>query len=447
MKTWRAVITALSGWCVASVAWAGNDDSILLGNDAALTGGAVVATVNDGSALWYNPAGLTRAGNDSVDVGASAFALRKYNIPRLIVADDGTRADASFTEFVTIPSALTYVRRINPRLSLGLGLFASQLYDFTLRSSFDVTEPSVDLRFRLQTVSSSEIARYHLAGGLGLQLSQKLSLGVALFGDYADFAQSQRQSADGSASGSLLFAQVSSAVVQQKVLGFHLRAGATYQPLPELAIALSVESPSVYFYRSSRVTSYASETDLLAEGADPVLVSNPLDDSQTHVELGLFAPVRVRLGGGLRLGRALVSLEADVQSKLRDRPLEVDREFVFNVRAGGTLAVGEHMRLGLGLFTDRASDRKDATGAGQIDYYGATVGAEYQNVRWLASDEPQPSKRSGLTFATTVALRYAYGTGKFPGVRLRMPSFDAENVATDIDVHELTLHIGSGVYF
>jgi hypothetical protein len=113
---------------------AGNDDGILLGNDAALMGGAVVSTVNDGSALWYNPAGLALASENSVDVGASAFALRRYNMPGLISADGGRGGDASFTEIVSIPSALTYVRRFSARTVGGLALFASELSDYSLRT-------------------------------------------------------------------------------------------------------------------------------------------------------------------------------------------------------------------------------------------------------------------------------------------------------------------------
>ena len=130
---WVAVLLALP-----LRARAGNDDGILLGNDAALTAGAVVATVNDGSALWYNPAGLAMSTKDSIDVGASAFALRRYDMPGLIRADGGSGGDASFTEIVSIPSALTYVRRFSVNTVGGLALFASEVSDDSLRTSLTV---------------------------------------------------------------------------------------------------------------------------------------------------------------------------------------------------------------------------------------------------------------------------------------------------------------------
>ena len=67
---------------LARPAYAGNEDEILLGNDAALMGGAITATTADGSALWYNPAGLAASRLDAVDVSANAFTARWVRIDR-----------------------------------------------------------------------------------------------------------------------------------------------------------------------------------------------------------------------------------------------------------------------------------------------------------------------------------------------------------------------------
>jgi hypothetical protein len=211
---------------------------------------------------------------------------------------------------------------------------------------------------------------------------------------------------------------------------------------------VSIESPGVYFYRNTRVTLIQSLTDLTATGdaSDPQLTSDSQDKTTSQADFGFYTPVRVRFGGAVQIAEALLSLEGDVQSRLKDGDVDVDREFVWNLRAGGTLPVSERVRLGVGLFTDRASDRKNAAGAGQVDFYGATLGGEYQSVRWLESAGPD-KPRAALTFSTTAALRYAYGRGKFPGTHLSMPDYAARDNATDIDVHELTLHIGSGLYF
>lgn len=423
---------------------AGNDDSILLGNDAALVGGAVVSSVNDGSALWYNPAGLARAGRDSVDVGASAFALRRYRMPGLITADGGRGGDASFTEIVSIPSALTYVRRYGKSVA-GLGLFASQVGDYTLRASLNVPIGAV-VDGQLRVLLNEERARYHLAGGWATRLPHGFGFGASLFGDYYDQSSFAQVSAQYAAASNPVGVAVSSAYTTSKALGLHLRVGMTYDPRPNLRFGLSVESPGVYFYRSTRETSIETQTALDEQGALQ-LATQSVDRSTSQGGLGLYTPVRVRIGGSGELAGASWSLEGDVQSRVHDTGIDVDRKFVWNLRAGSRFRLNERLQLGVGLFTDRGSDKTDQWGAGNSNFYGATVGGQYETVRWLASRDGSGDKRAALTFSSTVALRYAVGFGKLPGERITMPDYESITRAVDITVQEITLHLGSGIYF
>ncbi|MBM4363715.1 MAG: hypothetical protein FJ104_13625, partial [Deltaproteobacteria bacterium] len=59
-RSWPRVrlSAGLVAFALAGVAHAGNDEGFLLGNQAALAGGAVTSSVHEGSAVWYNPAGL-----------------------------------------------------------------------------------------------------------------------------------------------------------------------------------------------------------------------------------------------------------------------------------------------------------------------------------------------------------------------------------------------------
>jgi hypothetical protein len=436
---WRAVFT-LAVLLAASRARAGNDDSILLGNDAALVAGAVVSNANDGSALWYNPAGLARAGQDSVDVGASAFALRRYKIPSFLRAEGGRGGDASFTEIVSIPSALTYVRRWGSSV-VGLGLFASQVADYTLRASLGLPVAAVaDGRLRL--LLNQESARYHLALGWGMKLPRGFALGAALFGDYYDDASFGQFSFDLAAATNPLGAYVQSSYTLMKALGFHARIGVTYEPLASLRFGLSVETPGVYFYRSGKETGIETQTALDEQGQFQ-LGTNVVDRSYGGASLGLYSPLRVRFGGSTEVGPTTLALEGDVQSKVKDSALDVDRKLVWNLRAGARWVVSETLRLGAGFFTDRGSERTDAWGAGNIDFYGGTIGGQYEKVRWLASED---GKKAGLTFSSTLALRYAIGKGKLPGERLN-EDLDSETRGVGITVNEITVHLGSGVYF
>lgn len=66
----------------SSVALAGNDDGVPVGNEAALRGGAVVSTVSDSSALYHNVAGIGWADTNKVDGSGKPFRPASLRLPR-----------------------------------------------------------------------------------------------------------------------------------------------------------------------------------------------------------------------------------------------------------------------------------------------------------------------------------------------------------------------------
>jgi hypothetical protein len=64
----------------APVAYAGNGDGVLLGNDAAMSAGAVATMVADGNATWYNPAWLFLNGFHRVFLRISQGASRLQEV-------------------------------------------------------------------------------------------------------------------------------------------------------------------------------------------------------------------------------------------------------------------------------------------------------------------------------------------------------------------------------
>jgi hypothetical protein len=214
-----------------------------------------------------------------------------------------------------------------------------------------------------------------------------------------------------------------------------------WQALSWLRVGLSVESPGVYFYRSTRTTGVESQA--IDEGR---LEAESSDETLTKLTLRPYAPVRARLGAALTLPSATLSAEVDVQSPIDDDTVDVHRKASWNARAGARIRLSERYRFGAGLFTDRDPDRV-YNGTGAIHFYGGTAGIQYENVRWLATEDRAGEPRSGLTFSTTVAVRYAYGSGKFGGLYYGEPDWTQTIRPTNVSIHELTLHIGSGLYF
>src|SRR5262245_54467360 len=167
---------------------AGNDDELFVGNQAAMLGGAVSATVRDASATWYNPAGLGAVERDQLDVSATVYTARSYSVENFLSTTSGESDDGTVFEFVVAPAQLAYVRRLAPGLSLGLGYFVPRSQNYVLRESLNAGTRSDGSEWQ---IAASVVETQHaFAAGIGHQVSQRVRLGVSLIGGYNALQQS-----------------------------------------------------------------------------------------------------------------------------------------------------------------------------------------------------------------------------------------------------------------
>jgi hypothetical protein len=147
------------------------------------------------------------------------------------------------------------------------------------------------------------------------------------------------------------------------------------------------------------------------------------------------APARFRAGVAYRIEEGWLSVDGDVATPLALEYAE-DREWNYNLRVGGVIPLSSELELGAGVFTDRSPTRET-----QVDFYGLTAGLR------LGQNHTVEGARD-LTFATTLAGRYAYGSGEMPGARV--PTDDVDDwgpTGVRVRYHEMSLVVGGTVYF
>jgi len=420
-----------------ATALGGNEEAIPLGDDAALTGNTVAAMVNDGSSLFYNPAGLAGATRDQVDVGATATMVRIYTIPDLLRTDDGAAGDGSFTEFVSVPSAVSYIRTLGPSLRLGFGLFVPSSMSWTI----DVALATGSDTFHLSTTARQAI--YYGVVGLGWQATPALRLGASISGIYVTQTGTAVAWAgyDQGAAGKWFYSL--SQLFSVTALGATVTVGAQWEPIVGLHVGLSLRAPSLLIAEAIS----GSILEGSATTGPPSVEFSATDVGQVRFGVHQALPLRARLGIAWAWGTSWVSIEGDIQPALDEVAIGVELKTAWNLRAGGLLEVARQTWLGVGAFTDRSGERTpDSLINSSIDFYGVSVGIRMDHPHDLA-----PSERArSLVFSTTIALRYAYGAGEVGGAvfeRTPAASSPATGSVVDVHVHELGVHLGSTLYF
>ena len=439
------ISTLLLGTALPTTAHAGNDDAVLLGNTAAMTGGAVAATVGDGSGVWYNPAGIAAASRNAVDVNGNAFVLQVRDQPGLISLTSGERADGTDVQILSIPSALTGVRRLDDGVNIAFGIFVPVQRRRGFNAHLEHLEAGLGSRLDLGIQEDAQ--RYHAGGAIGFRVDENFRLGASAFVRYSTDSYSGQLSA---------FYEGSDRFEQQQIsgresltsIGLEVGAGMQWTPIDELAIGLSLRSPALEFAWNYVVS--AVETDVILGSTDPAFpdgssYSADVDDVwEFGGEIG--SPMRVTLGVALTLDRFWVSAEFDIQHPLDNGQLGIQRELVWNARVGARYEVDDAIGIGFGLFTDNSPFAGvEFLGDEQMDFYGGTFGVEIQTPHQLGEREDAQT----LVFSTTIALRYAVGVGQAAGLSLdpRTGQFSEIDPVLGSTQHEASLHLGSALLF
>ncbi|HEX6241378.1 MAG TPA: hypothetical protein VFZ61_10810 [Polyangiales bacterium] len=412
----------------AGPARAGNDDAILIGGHAAMTGGAVSATIGDGSASWYNPAGLARSTRQTLDLNASVYGISLSSSQGLFTLPDGTHGDATVLDWQLVPSALSYVRQLSPRLVGAFSIVIPYSTDSDLRSSISEANGREWL-FEVDSLRNE----YDYIVSLGVRVNDRLRVGVSLAGIYIS---SETMSQVGV--GQPDTPDTAFAVISQHTLvgdyGLRLTAGVQWSPARNWDLGLSAQLPALTGFRREVDAGLSG-----VAGGDGTQTSSVGITNQSSLRgvWELSTPLSLRMGVAYSFGGVQLALDGSLSTPLNSQERELDRALSGNARAGILVKRSELLSFGVGVFSDLNGQRAAGT-----DFVGVAGG-----VRLSHSYRVVEGQRD-LTFFTTLAGRYAFGWGKTEGISLTSEETpELSSSLASLQTHELAFNLGGGVNF
>jgi hypothetical protein len=389
---------------VPAIAEAGNSEDVVAGSDVALTGGAVVANVHTGGAMWFNPAGVARLDTSAVDLTGAVLSYSISEAPGTLSIESGEQSEGDFSAIQAIPRALTFVTAPRPSLRWGIGFFFSRAFDRylqdTVSTAADSTEPS-------EFFATADEAKsvYHLSGNLAWKKSEKFLLGGGL-----DIVVATKKStsiitgAYASGAGGTFNRSANQSIAGG---GLQMKVGIQWAPIEQLRIGWMVATPSYLVYLDNEATATRS---LSPPNGSPQFQGTQIDEiggAWAGVETGL-----TRLGAAYLGKWGWVEADLVLSLPLQTPELGIDLKTTANARVGGVFRLTDRVKLGTGFFTDLSPERTpEEFGESQIDFYGFTLGIDFSN-----RVAPPGDGEDGFYIAFAAALRYAHGNGTLAGV-------------------------------
>ncbi len=431
----------------SNTAKAGNNDEVNAGVDITLTGGAVVAKVSTGAALWYNPAGLARFKDSSFELTGVTLRMSVVNAPGLLTLETGEQSRERRFDVAFIPEALTFKLPLK-KVQLGIGLFSSSLRrELVQQRVAHVGDPvAMTPPAQWQAGANSRVDNFHISGGIATAFDERKQ--KALVGGAFDLVVSTARIdsllTGFYAGGSEGLVSVSS-LSNEAGFGLQLKGGVQWIPIPAVRLGLSISTPTYLFLLFERLTENASLAPPGDSGEDPQAMN-----SYRRQTSGGWWGVEP---GKLRFGVAYVGtwgwVEGDlvVDFRLRSSRFLFNQRTVPNGRAAVVFNASRFVKLGIGLFTDLSQTKTLISfGDRQVDFFGVHLGLLFTNYdsrpdSFAAREVPDPDeKKSYITVA--VGLRYSHGRGDILGFLLPA-EYDPDAIQTtpvaarvnDIDIN------------
>lgn len=241
-----AAVVASAVFCSGvSSAQSVNYEGFLLGERAAGMGGAYTAVADDGSAAFYNPAGLGGLERSGFSLSANSYGYHESEVTG-VLRGSGASVDLERSGALVFPSSLIYVLPLGGDRDLRHTLAFSVLVPdyFAEDGVQSLLLPADDVAFDIFVSSTRQV---YLAGpSYGLRMGS-ISVGASLFARYLTF-QRERSTVlntriDAFASRLQQFEQVSADYV-----GVEGLFGVLWRPSRTWSLGLRVQTPPARLY-------------------------------------------------------------------------------------------------------------------------------------------------------------------------------------------------------
>lgn len=438
----RAIIAG--ALLAAGRAGAQNADGVLLGPEASLTGGAVLATTHDAAGAYYNPAGLAGMSGSSLQFSGSAYqvsALRLRSFVRTNLPWTTVDQTLSTSDWATLASVAAYGFRISPALGVALGVWVPVNQSIAVVSSVDSAGPftasgtTVQVDYRQRIALTQRIQRTYLGAAAGVSARPGLRIGSGLFLVYERaeqffdlFAGAQSDGGDANAATATLSTRGAPSQLAARAI-----FGAQWDLSAAWSVGLTVRTPTVALATFGDITTVRQFASLLPGTTPAVGFSQELNRQP-----GIDEPWRVAVGNAVAVAGLSLRAELDWQAP------RAGSRAVVNGRVGLYRVVTDDLAWGTGLFTDRS--REDVrSGALSVDYYGVAAGLDYRLAQVRAARQPGAS----WDVRTSLAVRYAFGIGEVERLEanaLVAPGATPPSTARVI-AHSLSVNIGALLVF
>ena len=389
---------------LTSTAKAGNSEDIVAGSDVALTGGAVVANVHTGGAMWFNPAGVARLDTRSVDLTGAVLSYNVISAPGTLSLETGEQSEGDFSAVQAIPRALTFVASPKPVLRWGVGFFFSRSLSRFLQDSVTAQAPAVEPSEFYATTDETR-SLYHLSSTLAWKKSEKFLLGGSF--DIVIANQRLTEIVSGAflgGTGGTFNRSLNKAVSGG---GLQIKGGLQWAPRPEVRVGWMAATPSYVVYLNEETTATQQLSPPIGSPQFEGTQIDELGGTWTGVERGL-----TRIGSAYIGKWGWIELDVVVGFPLESPELDIRWHTTADVRIGSIIKLTDKLKLGAGFFTDFSPEYTPGDfGDSEIDYYGFTVGLDFAN-----RESPPQRGEEGFYLAFAVALRYAHGSGKVAGL-------------------------------